>query len=323
MCSALYCRCVGRRSSKKCGYHLVVEIESPARGGGNGMKERLNWLIEGLLEAKLFLPEAIELVERSIIECSLRRNAWNERAAAKELGIHPSTLHRKIGAYGIVAAGRRRKARPPNTNEPRSPLVFLCHSHKDKEFVRQIAHDLLRLSVRVWFDEWELTSGDSLHGCIGKAIRSAAFVAVVLSPDSLKSRWCQSELQEALAIETRRGRKIVLPLLCKRVQPPVFLEDRLYTNFNVRYFESLAQLVGLVNKIDRRSLQLEISRSRPSSIQGVRRVLRNCGWESIKYIPQNEYERMLKTLRAAGIPISGNRFYIIPQRSARMYCGAA
>ena len=78
------------------------------------------------------------------------------------------------------------------------PQLFLCHSSKDKEFVRRLASDLKELSVRVWLDEWELEPGDSLHDCIGSALQESAYVGVVLSPDSVASKWCNRELQTAL-----------------------------------------------------------------------------------------------------------------------------
>lgn len=86
--------------------------------------------------------------------------------------------------------------------------IFLCHSHTDKVFVRQLAKDLEFLDVAVWFDEWELSVGDSLHGCIGAALNCAAFIGVVLSPDSIMSKWCRDELEQALSREKRTGAKI-------------------------------------------------------------------------------------------------------------------
>ena len=84
---------------------------------------------------------------------------------------------------------------------PERPQLFLCHSAKDKAFVRRLASELTELSVGVWLDEWELEVGDSLHECIGTAIDAAAYVGVVLSPNSAASKWCQRELQTSLARE--------------------------------------------------------------------------------------------------------------------------
>lgn len=40
--------------------------------------------------------------------------------------------------------------------------VFLCHSHRDHDFVLRLANDLVDNGVEVWLDVWEMTVGDSL-----------------------------------------------------------------------------------------------------------------------------------------------------------------
>ena len=73
------------------------------------MKERFEGLIERLLEANVFLPEAIEILERSMIQRALDANAGNQCAASKQLGIHRNTLQRKMQEYGIGNGKPRRK----------------------------------------------------------------------------------------------------------------------------------------------------------------------------------------------------------------------
>lgn len=73
------------------------------------MKERFEGLIERLLEANIFLPEAIEILERSMIQRAVDTNAGNQCAAAKQLGIHRNTLQRKMHEYGIGNGKPRRK----------------------------------------------------------------------------------------------------------------------------------------------------------------------------------------------------------------------
>ena len=107
-------------------------------------------------------------------------------------------------------------------SKPSVGQLFLCHSHDDKRFVRRLTQDYRELSVGVWLDEWELGPGDWLHGCIGAALESVAYMGVVMSPSSLRSRWCRSELQQSLAREKRTGEKVVIPLLYRKVTPPAF-----------------------------------------------------------------------------------------------------
>jgi DNA-binding NtrC family response regulator len=82
------------------------------------MKEKFDGLIERLLEANVFLPEAIEILERSMIHGALDRNAGNQCAAAKQLGIHRNTLQRKMQEFGI-GNGRPRRKPVGNAAKPR------------------------------------------------------------------------------------------------------------------------------------------------------------------------------------------------------------
>jgi len=52
--------------------------------------------------ATVGVAETLADMERRLILDALQRNAWNRLAAAKELGIHKSTLFRKIQALGIT-----------------------------------------------------------------------------------------------------------------------------------------------------------------------------------------------------------------------------
>jgi hypothetical protein len=55
--------------------------------------------------------------------------------------------------------------------------------------------------------------GDSLYDKIQHGIRTSAWFVVVLSPDSVGSKWCRRELHNALEEEFERGRVYVVPAL--------------------------------------------------------------------------------------------------------------
>ena len=55
-----------------------------------------------------------------------------------------------------------------------------------------------------WIDSRELRGGDPLWPEIQKAIEAAAAFAVVVSPDSLQSKWVGKELRHALAVQKQR-----------------------------------------------------------------------------------------------------------------------
>jgi len=74
------------------------------------MNENLNSLIERLVDAGFFMEQAVEILERGMIERVLKRTNGNQSEASKALGIHRNTLLRKMVAYKL--GGKRPQARP-------------------------------------------------------------------------------------------------------------------------------------------------------------------------------------------------------------------
>jgi len=82
------------------------------------MKEKFDGLIDQLLRGNIFLQEAIELLERSMIQRALQEHTGNQCAASKHLGIHRNTLQRKMQEYGI-GNGRPPRRKPIAAAKPR------------------------------------------------------------------------------------------------------------------------------------------------------------------------------------------------------------
>lgn len=109
--------------------------------------------------------------------------------------------------------------------------VFLCHSSKDKPFVRRLAYALDANGIKRWLDESELLVGDSLIGKISEAILEMEYLAVILSPDSVSSKWVAQELEIAMSNQLQEGRIKVLPILYRDCDLPPFLVGKLYLDF--------------------------------------------------------------------------------------------
>ena len=82
------------------------------------MKENFDALVQHLLNGNIFLEQAIEILEKSLIEGALKRSKGNHSAASKLLGIHRNTMQRKVVAYGL-SNGRPRTRRKPVTRVER------------------------------------------------------------------------------------------------------------------------------------------------------------------------------------------------------------
>lgn len=107
--------------------------------------------------------------------------------------------------------------------------VFLSYSHADKKIVREVA-DLLRArGVKVWIDDAELKTGDSLIRKIEHGLDSSDYVAFFISSGSLSSAWAQEELNVAMRRQLSGQRQaVLLPVLLEDVEIPPLLRDVVY-----------------------------------------------------------------------------------------------
>jgi hypothetical protein len=70
---------------------------------------------------------------------------------------------------------------PPATPSPAAPSVFLSYASQDREAVRRLRDALAAAGLDVWYDENELTGGDSWDRKIRRQIRDCTYVMPVIS----------------------------------------------------------------------------------------------------------------------------------------------
>lgn len=121
--------------------------------------------------------------------------------------------------------------------------VFISYSSVDRPFAERIVADFKRHGIHVWYDAWEMKVGDSLTRKIQDGIQESSYLAIVLSPNSVKSRWVRVELQAALNKEIERDSVFVLPILYKKCDLPAFLSDKIYADFSSDYHKGFQQLL--------------------------------------------------------------------------------
>ena len=126
--------------------------------------------------------------------------------------------------------------------------IFLSHSSEDKEFVRELHKNLSKNGINSWIDEAEIKMGDSLIQKIGEGIEKADYVAIILSPKSIKSNWCQKELEIAITKEIKHGRTSVIPILIEDCKIPPFLEGKKYGDFRTsgKSLKGLMELLSIL-----------------------------------------------------------------------------
>lgn len=128
------------------------------------------------------------------------------------------------------------------------PKVFISHSSKDDWFVQRLAGDLHGAGVKVWVDD-RITVGDEFVREINQELFDSDYVAVVLSPNSIQSRWVEKEYSAGLSREVREGKKIVLPLLIEDMADcdiPPLLSNKGYADFRRDYEAGLEALLRVL-----------------------------------------------------------------------------
>lgn len=118
--------------------------------------------------------------------------------------------------------------------------IFVSYARTDRTAVEALRGDLSRTS-RVWLDE-ELAGGQEWWDTILENIRSCQLLVFALSPDSVRSKACQAELEYAVAL----GRPL-LPVMIKPVAvqlAPRVIADRQFIDYTERTADSRVALVA-------------------------------------------------------------------------------
>lgn len=129
------------------------------------------------------------------------------------------------------------------------PEVFLSHSSKDKELVRWIAVDLTAKGYRTWFDEWEISVGESIPRRISEGLEQSRVVLVCLSPNSVNSRWVEEEWQAKYWDEIQSRNIAVLPVLLQKCKVPSLLRNRKYADFTNSFSQGVEELSRGLRKL--------------------------------------------------------------------------
>jgi hypothetical protein len=90
--------------------------------------------------------------------------------------------------------------------------VYIAHASEDKDaYVNQLAEELEKHNLKVWYDDFILLVGDNLLETINKGLSSSEYGIVVISPNFTKKEWPKREL-DALFSQEFNGVNKILPI---------------------------------------------------------------------------------------------------------------
>ena len=108
---------------------------------------------------------------------------------------------------------------PPASNAVSKDHIFISYSSADRAaFVDRLAKDLTERDYSMWVDNLGpqyngITAGKSWKQELADALNQAALVVFVITPDSIRSAWCQAELKRASEQNTP-----IIPVLARPIK---------------------------------------------------------------------------------------------------------
>lgn len=96
-------------------------------------------------------------------------------------------------------------------SEETTGKTFICYSHKDKDrFVSDFYKKLMALRVDVSIDELDIIPGDNLPRTIFEdCINNCENFIIVLSADSIESKWVNEELDAGMIQKIEKGARLI------------------------------------------------------------------------------------------------------------------
>ncbi|HYE05405.1 MAG TPA: toll/interleukin-1 receptor domain-containing protein [Planctomycetota bacterium] len=121
--------------------------------------------------------------------------------------------------------------------------IFISHSSADKPMVRRLRTDLIDHGIVPWLDEWDIKVGESIPKSISDALAICTYIIVVLTPNSVESKWVEHEWHDAFWDEVNERRIKVLPVVFEKCKIPPLLRTKKYADFTKGYSKALAELL--------------------------------------------------------------------------------
>lgn len=123
--------------------------------------------------------------------------------------------------------------------------VFVSYSRRNRNFAERLSRDLSDAGLDVWVDWRQIHAGEFWQEEIFRGIERADILVACLSPDAVKSEWCQREINTAY----EKG-KVILPVMAVEAfnelqQTPSlhWLTQRHWIHFEGRYQEAFQELL--------------------------------------------------------------------------------
>jgi hypothetical protein len=130
--------------------------------------------------------------------------------------------------------------------------IFVSYSHQDKPIVDVIVERLKGAGHEIWIDHLKLRPGDNISRKIEEGIATADAVLVVVSANSLSSKWVQQEFSSLALSEISKRAPKVIPVVIDTSSVPSYLSNYLYIDLSRDLEAGLDSLVRSLDVVQRK-----------------------------------------------------------------------
>lgn len=110
--------------------------------------------------------------------------------------------------------------------------IFISYSHEDHGYASLIEQQLTRAGHTVWQDSKKLRAGDNILTKINEGMKSADALIVIVSKNSLNSKWVKHEFSAMAFGDISNNRRRIIPVLIDKSSVPSYLSNYLYLDFS-------------------------------------------------------------------------------------------
>ena len=196
---------------------------------------------EGIKQAMDYMDDKIHAAAASIID--------------PETGKHAEVIIRRTGRESMVLTTNgspafareleRRLGRPVGSIQlsgSQGPVVYLAHATEDKKALADpLARILMANGIEVWFDQWEIRSGDSLRQKMDEGLDKCTHFIVLLTETSIEKKWVNTEIDAGFMRDLDGQAKFIglrsnlavdrlSPLLRTKLCPDISITDNASTD---------------------------------------------------------------------------------------------
>ncbi len=131
-----------------------------------------------------------------------------------------------------------------NRTYSKDKQVFLSYSNHDKEIAKFLASKLRNANLKISLHDWSLDINDSFLSQINKNVSSSDIIIILLSPNSVDSKWLKEEFNEIFVSELNNRAIAILPLVIKDCKIPKELANKKFIDLRTNVDGGVSKLIN-------------------------------------------------------------------------------